>query len=222
MLDNGYIYPATARLSLYLGSGDWGLTVEVFGYSPRAADPSITVYTYSNDIVSHRSEADFVSVEAYETYIAAHPFDAIEDFFPIDPSNQYDERDWEFLNSNCTSISLRGEPIATPSQAILKKSGILPSEPGRIRVFEICRYLAVVRRNSVLATQEEKRLHLKAHLREVLVLDDWQHPDLVRGELPSETVTFRQIAKIIETKTVTQFPQHGNTHWSNWPEAGTL
>lgn len=36
MLDNGYVYLAATRLSLFRSSTDWAVAVEVFGYSPRA------------------------------------------------------------------------------------------------------------------------------------------------------------------------------------------
>ena len=56
------------------------------------------------------------------------------------------------------------------------------------------------------------------------VLDDWHHPDLVIGEVPSQTETFRQLAAVAVTgdaarHDTTEVP---NTHWSNWPGGGQL
>jgi hypothetical protein len=40
MLDNGYVYPAATRLSLYRTPEDWAMVIEVFGYvrSPVIVD----------------------------------------------------------------------------------------------------------------------------------------------------------------------------------------
>jgi hypothetical protein len=46
MLDNGYIYLAATRLSLFRSSRDWAITIEVFGYSPRAGIPDTSIYTF--------------------------------------------------------------------------------------------------------------------------------------------------------------------------------
>jgi hypothetical protein len=35
MMDNGSIYLAAARLSLYRSRIDWAMVIEVFGFSPR-------------------------------------------------------------------------------------------------------------------------------------------------------------------------------------------
>lgn len=39
MLDNGYVYLAATRLSLYRSATDWAIAIEVFGFSPRAGLP---------------------------------------------------------------------------------------------------------------------------------------------------------------------------------------
>ena len=36
MLDNGYVYLAATRLSLFRSAADWAMVIEVFGFSPRA------------------------------------------------------------------------------------------------------------------------------------------------------------------------------------------
>ena len=37
MLDNGYVYPAASRLSLFRSDADWALVIETFGYNHRSA-----------------------------------------------------------------------------------------------------------------------------------------------------------------------------------------
>ena len=66
-----------------------------------------------------------------------------------------------------------------------------------LRVHELCRYLAGVRRPHVLATAAEQRVSVLPEMSLVLQLDDWHHPNLAEGELPSQTETFRQLALVL-------------------------
>lgn len=50
MLDNGYVYPAATRLSLFRSSADWAMVIEIFGYSPRAGIPDTHVYTFGSRV----------------------------------------------------------------------------------------------------------------------------------------------------------------------------
>jgi hypothetical protein len=59
---------------------------------------------------------------------------------------------------------------------------------------------------------------------ELLVLDEWHHPDLLNGERPSKNETFQQLAKILASGNESLYRPtlESNTHWKNWPEGGTL
>ncbi len=61
-------------------------------------------------------------------------------------------------------------------------------------------------------------------MNKLLQLEEWFHPDVAVGQLPSENETFQQIAHVIELKDPTMYkPTYKpNTHWSHWPEGGTL
>jgi len=52
MLDNGHVYLAATRLSLFGSAADWALVVEVFGFSPRAGLPDLHVHT--GDVARYR------------------------------------------------------------------------------------------------------------------------------------------------------------------------
>lgn len=98
-------------------------------------------------------------------------------------------------------------------------------DDGRINVFELCRYLADVRRDQVLATPDELRVNVSPSLKQILQLDEWHHPDVVNDSCrPSGSETFQQLARVLETGDArvyrpTMLP---NTHWRNWPDGGTL
>jgi hypothetical protein len=58
----------------------------------------------------------------------------------------------------------------------------------------------------------------------ILVLDKWNHPDLVNDERPSGSETFRHLAMVLATGEVSEYRPTvaPNTHWANWPDGGSL
>ncbi len=91
-------------------------------------------------------------------------------------------------------------------------------------VYEYCRLLAALHRDKVLAQPDEKRINIMPNMQEILVLDEWHHPDIVDEELPSQNKTFQQLAQLLATGDVSLYcpNQAANTHWKNWPDGGTL
>ena len=124
------------------------------------------------------------------------------------------------------TLTVRGKQVAIPSRGELRSIGLEPTEPEpeRVRTFEVCRYLAAIERERVLATPDERRTHVPPDLTEVLVLDDWHHPDTVTGQVASDTAAFRSIARFLATGDIAAYDasEPGNTHWSNWPDGGSL
>ena len=121
-------------------------------------------------------------------------------------------------------VTVRGKDIPIPGRDSFALHGIELVEPDRMRAFEVCRYLADIERDLVLATPEERRTHVPPELEEILVLDEWHHPDTVTGEVASQTASFRSIARVLATGDLDAYDasEPGNTHWSNWPDGGTL
>jgi len=57
----------------------------------------------------------------------------------------------------------------------------------------------------------------------LIQLDDWYHPDLLEGELPRSSDSFKQLARVIAQKDPKVYRcTGGNVHWSNWPTSGSL
>jgi hypothetical protein len=78
--------------------------------------------------------------------------------------------------------------------------------------------------DKLVATEDEIRERIPVDLPKVLELKAWFHPDLVNGELPSQNETFQQIAEVLETGDISCYrpTRQPNTHWSNWPDGGTV
>jgi hypothetical protein len=95
----------------------------------------------------------------------------------------------------------------------------------RIQVFELCRAIADSERTEILATEYEKRFNVPYDLEELLVLEEWCHPDIADDDKkPSNSEVFQQLADVLVTgdTSLYQPSEAANTHWKNWPDGGTL
>ncbi len=221
MLDNGYVYLAATRMSAYWGDDGWALVIEVFGYSPRAGVPDLHIHTFASDLRDRDPESKYVSLAAYENYLQQHPYDDHRFFYPVDGDDWVHEED---VVEGVDQITVRGTSIEVPDTGALQACGIEPQSPPTVAVFELCRYLAETRRELVLASPVERRVSVPSDFNELLVLDEWHHPDVVTGALPSETETFQQLAVVLTTGDSAAYRPTlpPNTHWSNWPDGGQL
>lgn len=224
VLDNGYVYLAATRLSLFRAETDWALVFEVFGFSPRAGFPDTSIYTFSNHLHHRNAPEQYVSPSAYEKYLASNPNNEFRTVYPLDGGGWLDPDDPEYVAPGALAVCVRGVTIPLPAIDEYGRHGIHRQEPPRVHTFELCRLLAETIRHNVLATDEERRVSVPPHLKQILQLEEWRHPDVSGGDRPSKSKTFRQLAEVLETGDVTLYrpTEPPNTHWSNWPEAGLL
>jgi hypothetical protein len=224
MLDNGYVYLGATRLSLFRSAADWAMVIEVFGFSPRAGVPDLHVHTFASKLWHRDAPEKYVTHEAYEAYLAANPHNESRFFFPIAEGPWQDEELLELVARDPGPALVRGEPIAVPPRESFARHGIELEDQERIQVFELCRYLAAVARDRVLATEAEQRVSVPPELVKILQLEDWNHPDLVNDVLPRDSECFQQLARVLATGDVGRYlpTVKPNTHWRNWPEGGRL
>jgi hypothetical protein len=224
MLDNGYVYLAATRLSVFRSEVDWALVIEVFGYSPRAGLPDTAIHTFGSRLIKRKRKSDYVSREAFEDYLRYHPHDEWRNVCPIEQGKWLDLSDSEFVQSDVQTIRIRGVEYAVPSRELLTRYGITPEDPARVHVHELCRFFAATNRDQVLATTDERRVNLSPEMGQLLLLDEWNHPDLANGERPRDSETFQQLAKVLATGDLSEYRPSlpPNTHWINWPVGGTL
>jgi hypothetical protein len=218
MLDNGYVYLAAARLSLFRSAQDWGLVFETFGFSPRAGLPDLAVTTFSSHLVGDKANATAVKPDLRE--YAKQIF-----YHPIENGDWIDPEDSEMVKAGATSLSLRGQLVSLPSAHDYADAQVECENASQPFVFELCRALANMRRDAVLATIAERTASLSPELKCILTLEDWHHPDVVCSEdLPSKSQTFRQLADVLINgdTSVYQPSKPLNAHWSNWPDGGSL
>jgi hypothetical protein len=226
MLDNGYVYLAATRLSLYRSETDWAMVIEVFGYSPREGTPSVAIHTFASRLHDRNPPEQYINRSAYENYLANHPHDEFRSAYPIENGHGWQDRDCdEYVARDATAVVLRGRTVPLPSLDDYARYGIALEEAPRVRVFELCRALAHSHRDEVLAMDSERRVSVLPHPTQVLLLEEWHHPNVVdAADRPSGSETFQQIARVLvsgnpEEYRPTRVP---NTHWRYWPEGGTL
>jgi hypothetical protein len=224
MLDNGYVYLAASRLALFRSPTDWAMTFEIFGYSPRGGIPDLDVTTFGSAVRSARTAADFVDEESYQAFLANNRYWQQQSFCPIGDEGWIDAENGEEIDPSATHLTLRGSEIGLPSREDYVRAGIAVADPAHIHVADTSRALAWTHRDEVLATNVERRVCLPEDMTQLLLLDDWPHPDVCDPEvLPSRSETFRQLADVLVSGDISRYrPGPGNTHWSNWPDGGTL
>jgi hypothetical protein len=225
MLDNGYIYLAGTRLSLYRSVTDWAMVIEVFGFSPRAGLPDTCIQTFASRLHDRDPPERYVNREAYERYLANNPHNDSRFIFPVHEGPWQDAENGEFVAENATEVMVREQALSLPPLDQYARHGVLLEQAPRVQVFELCRFLADIARDQVLATPRERRVSVLPDMVQILQLEEWHHPNVVdEQDRPSGSETFQQLAQVLATADVGLYrpSRPANTHWRNWPEGGRL
>lgn len=222
MLDNGYVYLAASRLSLHHSADDWAMVIEVFGFSPRSGLPDLHIHTFGSRLHNRNSAHTYATPAAHQSYLARNPHNESRFFHPVEEGDWMDAQNPELVSTSGI-VTLRGSPVRLPLADRYGEAGIA-LEGNQPAVFELCRFLAFHHRDDVLATPVERRVSVPPELQEILVLEDWHHPDVCSGELPGATKTFQALAEVLATGDLSRYQtsEPPNTHWSHWPHGGTL
>jgi hypothetical protein len=121
----------------------------------------------------------------------------------------------------------RGWDSKKDSEEVIRRYEEMRKNAGKfkLRTWHLVRGLVPEYRELLLATEEERRRGIPQDLPLVLRLDDWEHPRLLEGEMPSQSASFRRIARVLEKRdpTLWELKQgEGNVHWKHWPNSGNL
>ena len=223
MLDNGYVYLAATRLAAYADADDWALTIEIFGYSPREGAPATTIYTFGSRLRARKTAADFVNATAFANYLKNHPNDEFAQAHPVDGA--WCDPEGNGVSADSTHVEVRGVRVALPSVDEYAHYDIELINRDQIEVYEVCRWLAATHREHIVATEAERRAHVPAELPQILLLDEWNHPDVCNMDCPPSTSpTFVSIANALVAADGNRYQATlpPNTHWRNWPDGGSL
>jgi hypothetical protein len=223
MLDNGYFYLAATRLSLYRAADEWAIVIETFGYSPRTSLPETCIYTFASTIVDRDIPKGYGPKEI-SNLLARNPNNDMRFVFPIEPGDWQDE-DAFVVAENATELVVRGQVQHIPSLKQYAQRGITLENSPQVQVSELCRFLADEARELVLATVKERQMRVLPNLAQILQLEEWHHPNVAESDArPSGSETFQQLAQVLSTGHAELYRPSlpPNTHWSNWPDGGSL
>jgi hypothetical protein len=197
----------------------------VFGFSPPAGLPDTSIHTFANRLHNRDAPERYRSPEAYDNYLAHNPHNEFRSIYPVKEGRSQDEEKGEFVVDGAEEIVVRGRALRLPSSDEYKQHEIELEEPPRVRVFELCRFLANVGREWVLATAQERPISVLPDMTQIVQLEDWHDPNVVdNADRPRGSETFQQLAQVLTTGEVAIYhpSQPPNTHWRNWPDGGNL
>jgi Family of unknown function (DUF7003) len=164
--------------------------VEVFGHSPRSGVPDTPIYTFASTLYNRDLPETHANWKAYENYLANHPHNEWRFVYPNGQHNwKSPESDGEFIAENSTEIQVRNRLLQLPPLEEYGRHGIELQASPRVRVFELCRFIADMR-EQVLATPPQRCISILPHMKQVLQLEEWNHPNTADGDLPSQSQRF--------------------------------
>jgi hypothetical protein len=219
--DDGGCYIIECRLSCYRDDEHWGVTLEDLVFGPRGKGHqgiAVNIYSYGNCL---RVKAGGNNLHQFR-FTSDGPEGPTFAF--SDPPCD-DLETWEYVHPEARTMRIRDQvvPIETDPKAY-EEMGISLLDPPRIKGHELLRGLPLRHRKMLLCTEQErlKKFLVKCRPPMILQLDEWYHPKLSEGEIPSQTETFQMLAEALVTGDPARYrpTKVPNTHWSNWPKAG--
>ncbi|MFD1827565.1 DUF7003 family protein [Mumia zhuanghuii] len=169
------------------------MVVETVGYNPRGMNVYDVLHYYGNCLTS------------------GGPGYKNDDFLArIENMDHVENRDEPEVFAGTPFIRVREEDL--PADA-----------PPGTDLVDVFRTLVPEHRELLLATEAEVRRRIPGDLPRLLQLDEWHQPDLFEVP-PSGAEVYRQLAEVLVTSDPRQYrpSEPPNTHWTNWPESGSL
>lgn len=212
MLDNGNVAPVDVRLHAYTDKSRWAIIIEDLGFHVRAGGhDGVTNCLYYFGNCLYRKPGSALADFVFPTSDApGEPtFQEEINMFLREPKGHVGVRD-KLISFDCTPEKLSEKDIVETDE---QPTGT-----------ELMRSLVTEYRELFFATEQELRRQIPADLPMVLQIESWHHPDLAGDELPSANETFQHIAKVLCLGDKNKYTPtlQANTHWSNWPDGGTL
>lgn len=171
----------------------WALVVETVGYNPRGGNLIDVVYTFGNCLTS--------GAPGFENEDFHDRIENMEDVESWDDPERY---------SGTAPLVIRGNAIRITA-------------PKGAELYSVFRWLVPAHRDLLFGDDAEVRRRLPADLPQLLQLEEWNQPDPFDTP-PSQSETYQLIAVLLASLDPSRYRPTlaPNTHWSNWPESGSL
>ena len=219
--DRDNCYPIEWRLTARRRDEDWAIVIERLTYSPQGVRLNQSVH------------AGIITLAFFWgnclRYKWKPVWSALVQTLTSDPSigRSFLETEGEphpHVNPGVAAIQIRDQlvPLNVDAKSYAEMGIDLQDYP-QIRPFEVLRALPLRYRERLLPTDRElsARFRKGAMPPAILTPDEWRNP--LVNELPSKIESIRMIAEAIGANdpALYQPTELPNTHWSNWPKAGT-
>jgi len=209
VLDNAYVEFGAARLSAFYSERDWLVVFEVLGFSSREA-------AFVDDIYAFGSCLELEGFVAEEAPLSSLP---VQPLFDLE-TNQF-VASWDRW-----SIQIRDKIVSlSPTREEYEAAGIvLDCKPGRgtFREIDLLRFLIHKIGSERLFLSDAMLVSLFpkcSKMTKLVQTTDWRHPDVARGERPSEAASITSLLEALFDRNPSLFnPGVPNTHWRNWTQ----
>jgi hypothetical protein len=208
-LEDVYCWTPAVRLTALRDAENWIVLIEVLQYNimnPGHAAIAILLYGYGSALTGEPGLMDVLRPSSDGP--GGPTFSSIPDQ----------------VNPTATDICWEGIPLSvTLNPADYGDAGVELSDPPNVLGHELLRWMARRYGNLLFAGDDWLRAHIRYPMPLFLRLNEWHHPDIFRGERPSESESFRLLADALATGDIARYAPTiaPNTHWSNWPESGS-
>lgn len=205
-LDNGYIYPVDVRLTAYGDDARWALVFEHIGFWYRLRGAMNSVY-------------------AFGPALREPPAQTQRSNLVTTPEAEWQSDTGMSIRAGLRAITIRDTVVRLTAEDIAPaKHNDGSLVPGGLPIPDFLRRLLPLCQHLFHAPDAELRALVRPEVPQLLQLLEWEHSDAVHDVLPSHTECFPMLARALVSGDASEYAPtcEPNTHWSNWPEGGTL
>lgn len=143
-----------------------------------------------------------------------------ESLYPVQIENEceWESKEAEHDNDDLLYLMIREQQITVKYKLIEKHSHWNLG-------FNLLVHLLANHREEMLATEDEIRAIVPSDMQQVILLDNWHHPDVCswngrknRHFIPSDAMSMRMIAQVLETENIDFYQprEEANINWRFW------
>ena len=212
-LDSAKEFLGAVRLTCYCSPSDWALTIEQLVFVPTKYDSNrihVSIFTYGNCLKGSPG------CQSGDTALPVEEIDGEPVFMA---------RVGDRVRPTATALRIRGTRVPIDVRPeVFAARGVGLVFPPAINGADLLRSLVIDHREQLLATDEERRRRIRLPLKQILQLDEWHHPDMMRGVWPSNTKCFQMLASVLVhcDPRLYQPTEPANTDWRYWPRSGMM
>jgi hypothetical protein len=203
---DGYYLHADQKLTLFRDEKRWAILIEQL-VSVNSARHTIVLV------------ANVYGNCAFESTLGESVFFLSEDAMSEHKTFLVDNESSVYLNPIIKSIKIRNEFVdVLVDRTKYVEKGVELQYPNKIMCWEFLRGNTPEISKFFWLKKDEIAQKIPADLPKIKTIKSWQHPNLMMEEKPSDTLTFKQIAKVLETGDLSHLKKNElvNTHWKNW------